>query len=126
MLKGAGLLPFRFFEASWNAVRNWPSDLERRQAGKKQKKLTITGSCFNRGTAPGFSSRQAKLIKGTVQAMSIQSKTILFLIISGIIDVVIPIPILAVVLIYVAVSKPPWFADVVREIYKSGQTPTDP
>ncbi len=52
--------------------------------------------------------------------MSIQSKTILILIISGIIDVVIPIPILAVVLIYVAISKPPWFADVVTEIYKRG------
>lgn len=51
--------------------------------------------------------------------MSIQSKTILILIISGIIDVVIPIPILAVVLIYVATSKPLWFADVVTDIYKS-------
>jgi len=50
--------------------------------------------------------------------MGIQSKTLVFLIILGIIDVVIPIPIMGVILIYVVFQKPPWFADVVNEIYK--------
>ncbi|MGD9302311.1 MAG: hypothetical protein PVI13_12100 [Desulfobacterales bacterium] len=50
--------------------------------------------------------------------MSIKSKTIIFLIILGIIDMVIPVPILGVILIYVVAQKPPWFADVVQEIYK--------
>ena len=50
--------------------------------------------------------------------MGIQSKTLVFLIILGIIDVVIPSPIMGVILIYVVFQKPPWFADVVNEIYK--------
>jgi hypothetical protein len=52
--------------------------------------------------------------------MSIKTKTLIFLIILGIIDMVIPIPILAVVLLYVVFQRPPWFRDVVSEIYKSG------
>ena len=51
--------------------------------------------------------------------MSIQTKTLIFLIILGIIDMVIPVPILGLLLIYVVFQKPPWFADVVGEIYKS-------
>ncbi len=52
--------------------------------------------------------------------MSIKTKTLIVLIILGIIDMVIPIPILAVVLFYVVSQRPPWFMDVVSEIYKSG------
>jgi hypothetical protein len=52
--------------------------------------------------------------------MSIKTKTLIFLIILGIIDMVIPIPILAVVLLHVVFQRPPWFMDVVSEIYKSG------
>ena len=52
--------------------------------------------------------------------MNIKTKTLVFLIILGIIDMVIPIPIIGVILIYVVFQKPPWFADVVSEIYKSG------
>ena len=51
--------------------------------------------------------------------MSIKTKTLIFLIILGIIDMVIPIPILAVVLLSVVFQRPPWFMDVVNEIYKS-------
>ena len=51
--------------------------------------------------------------------MSIKSKTLIFLIILGIIDMVIPIPILGVILIYVVFQKPPWFTDVVSKIYKT-------
>jgi hypothetical protein len=52
--------------------------------------------------------------------MSIQTKILIFLIILGIIDMVIPVPILGVILIYVVAQKPPWFADVVGQIYKTG------
>jgi len=52
--------------------------------------------------------------------MSTKSKTLIFLIILGIIDMVIPVPITGVILIYVVFQKPPWFADLVNEIYKSG------
>ena len=52
--------------------------------------------------------------------MSIKTKALILLIILGIIDAVIPIPITGVILIYVVFQKPPWFADVVSKIYKSG------
>jgi hypothetical protein len=49
--------------------------------------------------------------------MNIKTKTLIFLVILGIIDVVIPVPILGVILIYVVLQRPPWFTKVVREIY---------
>jgi hypothetical protein len=49
--------------------------------------------------------------------MNIKTKSLIFLIILGIIDVVIPIPILGVILIYVVLQRPPWFTKVVQEIY---------
>jgi hypothetical protein len=52
--------------------------------------------------------------------MSSKTKVLIFLIIIGIIDAVIPIPIMGVILIYVVFQKPSWFADLVSEIYKSG------
>ena len=51
--------------------------------------------------------------------MSIKTKALIFLIIIGIIDMVIPIPILGLVLLYVVFQRPPWFMDVVSDIYKS-------
>ena len=51
--------------------------------------------------------------------MNIKTKSLTFLVILGIIDVVIPIPILGVILIYVVLQKPPWFTNVVREIYNT-------
>ena len=51
--------------------------------------------------------------------MSIKTKILLTLIFLGIIDVVIPIPILAVILIYTVLQRPPWFTDVVRELYNT-------
>jgi hypothetical protein len=49
--------------------------------------------------------------------MNIKTKSLIILIILGIIDVVIPVPILGVILIYVVLQRPPWFTNVVREIY---------
>ena len=51
--------------------------------------------------------------------MSIQTKTLMFLIILGLVDMVIPVPILGLILVYAVIQKPPWFADLVGEIYKS-------
>jgi len=51
--------------------------------------------------------------------MSTKTKALIFVIGLGIIDMLIPIPILGLVLVYVVVQKPPWFMDVVSEIYKS-------
>ncbi len=52
--------------------------------------------------------------------MNIKTKTLVFLILLGIIDMVIPVPILGLTLIYILFQRPPWFADLVDKIYKSG------
>lgn len=49
--------------------------------------------------------------------MSIKTKSLIVLVVLGIIDVVIPIPILGVILIYVVLRRPPWFTNIVQEIY---------
>ena len=40
------------------------------------------------------------------------------LIVLGVIDVFIPIPIIGIVLIYVLLRKPPWFLRLVKEVYR--------
>ena len=52
--------------------------------------------------------------------MNIRTKSILVLILLGIVDVVIPIPIIGLMLIYVIVQKPSWFLDLAQEIYRLG------
>ena len=51
--------------------------------------------------------------------MNTKTKALIFLIILCVIDMVIPIPILGAILISVVFLKPPWFMDVVSEIYNS-------
>jgi hypothetical protein len=51
--------------------------------------------------------------------MNIKTKTLIGLVIFSIIDMVIPIPILGIVLVYAVLQKPPWFLEMVREIYKT-------
>ena len=46
-----------------------------------------------------------------------KSKCLIALILLGIVDTVIPVPILVVILLYVLFQKPPWFMDLVQEIY---------
>ena len=46
-----------------------------------------------------------------------KTKCLIALILLGIVDTVIPVPILVIVLIYVLSQKPPWFKDLVQEIY---------
>jgi hypothetical protein len=52
--------------------------------------------------------------------MSIRTKTIFALILLGIVDAVIPLPIIGFILIYVILQKPPWFLDLVKEVYFLG------
>lgn len=49
--------------------------------------------------------------------MSTKSKVLISLIGLSLVDIVIPIPIVALILIYVVLQKPPWFTDMVRDIY---------
>jgi len=51
--------------------------------------------------------------------MGIKTKILIILSILCIIDVVIPIPILGVILIYVVIQRPPWFMEAVHNIYNS-------
>lgn len=50
--------------------------------------------------------------------MKTGTKTILLLIGMGIMDVVVPVPIIGIILIYVVLQKPAWFRDLVSEIYR--------
>ncbi|MGI9301108.1 MAG: hypothetical protein ACR2RB_00145 [Gammaproteobacteria bacterium] len=52
--------------------------------------------------------------------MSIKVKCILALIVLGLVDMIIPVPITAVVLLYVILERPTWFMNAVREIYDAG------
>jgi hypothetical protein len=51
--------------------------------------------------------------------MNVKTKTLVGLVMIGLIDMVIPVPILGIVLFYVVLQKPPWFPEMVSEIYKS-------
>ena len=51
--------------------------------------------------------------------MNIRNKTLLALILLCVVDVVIPLPITGLVLVYVVVQRPPWFVDLADRIYRS-------
>jgi hypothetical protein len=50
--------------------------------------------------------------------MSFKTKILIYLVILGIFDFIIPIPITALVLIYVLFQEPRWFKEWVEEIYR--------
>ena len=50
--------------------------------------------------------------------MKTSSKILIYLILFAIIDTVIPVPITAIILIYVLLEKPDWFENLVRQIYQ--------
>ena len=56
---------------------------------------------------------------GRGNRMSTRTQLLIYLIILGIFDVIIPIPITALVLIHVLFQKPRWFKEWVEEIYRS-------
>jgi hypothetical protein len=50
--------------------------------------------------------------------MNTKAKTLTAVIVLGIVDAVVPgLPVIALVLIYVILEKPPWFSKLVREVY---------
>jgi hypothetical protein len=51
--------------------------------------------------------------------MNIKTKYLCLLAVLSAVDVVIPIPILGVILIYVVLERPLWFKDTVVEIYQA-------
>jgi hypothetical protein len=51
--------------------------------------------------------------------MKTSRKIMICLILFAIIDTVIPVPITAIILIYVLLEKPDWFNNLVRQIYQT-------
>jgi hypothetical protein len=51
--------------------------------------------------------------------MTIKTKCLITLVLLAMVDTVIPFPIIGVILIYVLLQRPPWFRNVVVEIYGS-------
>ncbi len=49
--------------------------------------------------------------------MKQKTKILSFLLVLAFIDLLIPVPITALLLIYILSEKPPWFRKMVREIY---------
>ena len=51
--------------------------------------------------------------------MRMNVKILIYLIILAVLDMIIPIPFTALILIYVILEKPPWFMNWVMDIYKT-------
>lgn len=51
--------------------------------------------------------------------MNIKTKYIGLLAAVSVVDMVIPVPILGIFLIYVVLQRPPWFKDAVYKIYQA-------
>ena len=57
-------------------------------------------------------------MKGVLSmGLNTKSKCLIVLILLGVVDAVIPIPILVIILISVLFQRPPWFKNLVQEIY---------
>ncbi len=51
--------------------------------------------------------------------MKMKTKIMIYISVLALLDMIIPIPFTALILIYVILEKPPWFMDFVNEIYNS-------
>ncbi len=51
--------------------------------------------------------------------MRLKTRALIALIVLSVIDAVIPIPIVGIILIFVSQQKPPWFRELVREVYET-------
>jgi len=51
--------------------------------------------------------------------MRINTKMLIYLIVLAVLDMIIPIPFTALILIYVILEKPPWFMKWATDIYKT-------
>lgn len=50
--------------------------------------------------------------------MRTKTKLLIGLILLSVMDMVVPFPIIGVILIHILLQKPPWFPNLVREIYE--------
>ena len=51
--------------------------------------------------------------------MKTKTKILIYISILALLDMIIPIPFTALILLYAILEKPPWFLDYVNEIYNS-------
>lgn len=51
--------------------------------------------------------------------MKTKTKIMIYISVLALLDMIIPIPFTALILIYVILEKPPWFMNFVNEIYNS-------
>ena len=51
--------------------------------------------------------------------MDLKTKLIIYLVLLAIVDMIIPIPFTALLLIYVILNRPPWFTQYVKGIYSN-------
>lgn len=51
--------------------------------------------------------------------MKLRTNLLIYLVVLGIVDMVIPVPITGLILIYVLFRKPVWFKNSVLEIYRT-------
>jgi len=51
--------------------------------------------------------------------MTLKTRSLIGLIVLSIVDAVIPIPIVGLILIFIIIQKPPWFQQLVHELYEA-------
>lgn len=51
--------------------------------------------------------------------MTVNTKSLITLTLLALVDVVIPIPVTGLILIYVILQQPVWFMGIVQEVYRS-------
>jgi len=49
--------------------------------------------------------------------MTLKNRCLITLVALGVVDAVIPLPIIGVILVYVVLEKPPWFLNLVQGLY---------
>jgi len=62
---------------------------------------------------------KAKAYPGFGGFMTRKTRCFIGLIVLSIVDAVIPIPIVGLILIFVILQKPPWFQELLRELYEA-------
>ena len=55
-----------------------------------------------------------------------RTKVIAFFCLMAVVDVIVPLPVLAVVGAYIAITRPPWFKEVVARLYQGAPPPPPP
>ena len=55
-----------------------------------------------------------------------RTKVIVFFCLMAVLDVIVPLPVVAVVGAYIAITRPPWFKEVVARLYQGAPPPPPP